>query len=124
MLRNELNYAKIRTVIKTRHFRLRNSKKCTELQIPRNKIIRRALNGRSVSNLRQISNCQKARKMGLLWPLVSGLYMKIALSQAKVLCKNSKMDCIFTPGVKSMPSACCCRKRGKRGGVKSVYIIL
>ena len=27
--------------------------------------------------------------------------MKIALSQAKVLCKNSKMDYNFTPGVKS-----------------------
>jgi len=25
-----------------------------------------------------------------------------------------QVDCIFTPWVKSMPSACCCRKRGKR----------
>ena len=41
--------------------------------------------GRSVFNLRQISNRQKARKMGLLWLSASDLYMKIALSQAKVL---------------------------------------
>ena len=89
MLRNEPNYAKIRTVIKTRHFRLRNSKKCTELQIPRNKIIRRALNGRSVSNLRQISNCQKARKLGLRGHSASPQYMKNGLQITPVSCKDS-----------------------------------
>ena len=45
----------------------------------------RGSEGRSVFNLRQIQNRQKARKLGLLGPTASGLYMKIALSQAKVL---------------------------------------
>ena len=57
--------------------------------------------------------------MGLSGLSAFDLYMKIALSQAKVLCKNSKMDCNFTPGVKSWTYAL----RGGEGG-KSVDIIL
>ena len=50
--------------------------------------------------------------MGLSGLSAFDLYMKIALSQAKVLCKNSKMDCNFTPGVKSWTYALL------KGGVK------
>ena len=60
--------------------------------------------------------------MGLPGLSASDLYMRIALSQAEALCKNSKVDCIFTPRVKSLPSAL--QKEGEKGGVKPVDIIL
>ena len=72
--------------------------------------------GCSVSTLRISCYRQKARKMGLLEPFIFDLYMKIALSQAEVLCKDSKMDCIFTPGVNARTYACCGRVSPKRVG--------
>ena len=45
----------------------------------------RGSEGRSISILRQNPDRQKARRMGLPGLTASGLYMKIALSQAKVL---------------------------------------
>ena len=39
-----------------------------------------------------------------------------ARSQAEVICKDSKMDCIFTPGVNARTYACCGRVSPKRVG--------
>ena len=36
--------------------------------------------------------------MGLLGLSAPGLYMKIGPKSTPVLCKDSEMDCIFTPG--------------------------
>ena len=77
---------------------------------------REAFFGRSKSFLRQKARAQKARKLGLLGSLAFDLYMKIALSQAEVLCKDSKMDCIFTPGVNARTYACCGRVSPKGWG--------
>ena len=53
---------------------------------------------RPLSILRLFRNRQKARKMGLLGPSDADLHMKIGLSFTPLLCKNSEMDCNFTPG--------------------------
>ena len=54
--------------------------------------------------------------MGLLGLFAFDLYMKTALSQAEVLCKDSKMDCVFTPGVNTWTHARCCRATRKGWG--------
>jgi hypothetical protein len=62
--------------------------------------------------------------MGLSGLSASNLYMKIALSQAKVLCRNSKMDCIFTPEVKISAICMLLHKVVEKGRGKPVDIIL
>ena len=79
--------------------------------------------GRSVSILRQNPDRQKARKQGLPGLTASGLYMKIALSQAKVLI-ILKNGLYFYPRGKIPDSCTSWQREREKGGVKLVDIIL